>query len=398
MVIGLKRLLSAVGAIILIAGFPPSGVAVAQAKCGDFYRVQRGDTLREITLKTLGHDRYTVVFRANRDVLPSPERLEVGQLIFVPCKDASVQDRKSALANAGLTPTPRDNLGDRAATGAPTETTIKVVTPSAPTTEESDRIADPVKTTATLSQRGALRILTASGMSPLADHALPDGGLLPILIREAFQAGGATGVHDAAFVDDRNAHLSVLMPTGAFDLTFPWPGVDCAKPGRGPTAQALCRDFLISRPIYEATVITIVAQDSSLVAATSTDALKGKRICRPAGFPPIDLEAMHLAVKIVIRRSVADCIALIQSGKADGMSVPMGQSSKRDTPGLVAASGLTWTVPVHALAWRQTPDADRTIAALNDGLQRLQKSGRWFNIVSRYLHDVNADSKLVAGN
>lgn len=391
-----KRLLSALGAI-LIAGVWPADIAMAQASCGDFYRVQRGDTLREITLKTLRHNRYRVLFQANRDVLPSPERLEVGQLIFVPCKGAAVQDRKTALAKAGRVPSSRDNLGDRVGTDDPADASVKVVTPSAPVTEQNSGVALPVQDAASSAQqRRPLRILTASGMSPLADHALPDGGLLPVLIREAFHAGGVKGAN-VAFVDDRNAHLSVLMPTGAFDLTFPWPGVDCAQPDRGPTARDLCRDFLMSRPVYEATVMTIVTSDSPLMAATSTDALQGKRLCRPMGFPPVDLEEMRLGATVVIARSAGACVELIKAGQVDGMSTPMDHAAGLTWPGLATASGLSWTVPVHALAWRQTPGSDRTIAALNDGLEKLQKSGRWFNIVSKYLRDVNAGGRL-AGN
>ncbi|MEM7058989.1 MAG: hypothetical protein AAF557_15490 [Pseudomonadota bacterium] len=373
----------------------------AQANCGDFYRIQRGDTLRDITRRTLGHDRYRVVFGANRDILPSPERIETGQLIFLPCEDSGAKDRRSALVQAGLTPTQRDNLGDKAAADAPPENEVNVVTPYAPKFPGKSRVAPQVATQdpTTPQQQGdrPFNIITASGMSPLADFALPEGGLLSVLIKEALQAGGNSAAHEISFVDDRKAHLAVLMPTGAFDLTFPWPGVDCAGQNLGPAATALCRDFLISRPVYEAMIGTIVPSGSPLVSATSATALQNQRLCRPMGFPPVDLEAMGLDVRVILKRTAAECVAAIEASEADGMSVVIASSSSPTWSGLVAAPGLSWPIPVHALAWRGDPEAEQSIAILNQGLQRLQRSGRWFKIVSAYLRNVNA-GEAVTGN
>lgn len=401
--------LPVVGMLLAAAVSATPSPSAALAKCGEFYRIKRGDTLRDITVRSLGHDRYRVIYQANRDILSSPERLETGQLIFVPCARGGAKDRLTALARTGRTTTTRDNLGDRAAALSPPpqpqQSEVKVVTPYAPKFPGKSRVAPqvPIKQETPLQSQPEktsrpLSFITASGISPLADFPLPRGGLLPVLIEEALRAGGHEDAQEVAFVEDRQAHLSVLMPTGAFDLTFPWPGVDCTAGGLGPSGKALCQEYLVSRPVYEATVATVVPTDSPLVSATSPAALQGTRLCRPAGFPPVDLEALAVDVTVVIKRTAADCVAAVISGEVQGMSAPQGQRTAPNWPGMVVAPGLTRTVPVHALAWRNAPNAAETIATLNAGLEQLQRSGRWFEIVSTYLHDVNERSGEITGN
>ena len=159
----------------------------------------------------------------------------------------------------------------------------------------------------------------------------------------------------------------------------------------------MCRDFLISRPIYEATVKTFVPANGPLLAAASPTALRGRRLCRPSGFPPIDIEKLGLNVKVVTLRGADECVDMVRTGRADGVSMP-AHAKQANLPGLVEAPGLSWMAPVHALAWKKTPSAAETIAALNDGLKILQKSGRWFGIVSAYLHKVNTDEQVAKTN
>ena len=49
------------------------------------YRVERGDTLWAISLKHLGAgDRWKDIYELNRDALPRPDAMRVGQVIRVP--------------------------------------------------------------------------------------------------------------------------------------------------------------------------------------------------------------------------------------------------------------------------------------------------------------------------
>jgi len=107
---------------------------------------------------------------------------------------------------------------------------------------------------------------------------------------------------------------------------------------------------------------------------------------------------MDLSLRIVVKRTASDCVTAIRSGAVQAMSIPIGQKEIPKWPGMVMAPGLTWPVPVHALAWRNAPNAAQTIATLNAGLEQLQRSGRWFQIVSTYLHDVNEQAAEIKGN
>ena len=60
-------------------------VATPDATGDRFYVVEAGDSLAFISLQFYGNtNTYTKIFEANRDVLSSPEKIQIGQRLVIP--------------------------------------------------------------------------------------------------------------------------------------------------------------------------------------------------------------------------------------------------------------------------------------------------------------------------
>lgn len=377
-------------------------------ECGAFYRIERGDTLRAITVRTYGHDRFAFLFRANRDILSDPAFIEVGQLLFLPCPQRGPADRTAALRAEGRVPTAEDQRGSRLTGRAPAPASGTDPTPTeggapsgrgdiqaATVTVARPEAAEVRGTAAEAAGDGALPresiLLTSNGFAPVSGRALPDGGLAAVLIRAALLALDPGHAVRPVFVNDRPAHLESLLPMGMFHLGSPWPAPACpASPG-ARVSERLCRDFLFSRPIFEIDVAVVTRADGPLAGAVRLADAAGRVICRPSDMPPVDLEASGVRLAIVEAEDPATCFGLLGQGAVDLVSLPAAQLPRGGpAAGLVAVAALASRVPVHAIAWRDAPGAAAQIARLDRGLAQLQASGQWFTLVSDYLATFNA--------
>lgn len=417
-------------ALLAMAMVPSVQVPAQQSDgtCGKFYRIQRGDTLRALTQSVYGHDRFALLFGANRDILDDPAQIEAGQLLFIPCDGFGVQSRSEALALAGYVPTPEDQLGTRRAGGTGSRAVkagtdgelpqlgtdgggvsggragasgdnrrIAVVSPDA--AEGSGRNLRLNRAALARALPPRLRILSADGMAPLSGRELPGGGLVGDLIRVAFREIVPSLQIEVAFVNDRQAHLDVLVPLDAFALSYPWPAPDCGQiPPQATYSEELCRGFEFSLPIYQAELRYYARKGDPAAAQISTsDDLRELSICRPADFPPVDLERDRIGGKIVVMDTLADCAGAVVSGDADVLSAPatMPRSSGMDR--LVELEALRTQEPVHAIFARGSVESVAAREALDQGLRQIQTSGLWFRSVSSYLRDYN-ENRLTATN
>ena len=383
--------------------------------CGEFHRVQRGDTLRALTVRTYGHDRFFELFEANRDILSDPAEIEVGQLLFLPCTSDGNVTRQQALQRLGRKPSTVDQLGTRLArrTERTDAVQVAVVSPGAQETlpkpgargirasansaravtgaPAAELATPPPQTAPAEKPPKGLRMLSSNGLSPLSGEALPDGGLIGSVIREAFAQSTPFTKTDTVFVDDRAAHLEVLLPMQAFALSYPWPAPDCTLAGAvGAHSRAICGEFELSLPIYQIEMIFLARPQAPELGVSSVGELKTGKICRPEGFPPVDLERLGLGAFVLIKRSVSDCIAAVLDGEANVLSTPRATyNALRWSPALEEISALRRNEPVHAIFPRSAPLTASLKAKLDQGLRSLQASGKWFRIVSGYLSDFN---------
>ncbi|MEM7423900.1 MAG: transporter substrate-binding domain-containing protein [Pseudomonadota bacterium] len=382
---------------------PATSQQVGGLSCGVFYRIEPGDTLRAITIRTYGHDRFRVLFRANRDILNNPAQIEIGQLIYLPCAASGPQGRRDALLQANRKPTTVDQVGARRArTNTAADLPVTALRGDARSAARGAGAGSAEARTGAEAQidappppdeRKAGRdsvLLTASGLAPLAERSLPAGGLVSALIDAALHAAEPGHAVRTVFVDDRRAHLETLLAMDGFDLGFPWPTPRCPAPADAPSSARMCRDFLFSRPIFELEMAVVVRRGDPLARAASLQSAHGRVVCRPSDLPPVDLESSGVRIGIIEAPDLEGCLDMLRAGQADLISAPAAAIAGALTQDVALAPALGRPIPVHAIAWRQAPGAEALIDRLNRGLRRLQRSGAWFKTVSDYLSDYNA--------
>jgi polar amino acid transport system substrate-binding protein len=196
------------------------------------------------------------------------------------------------------------------------------------------------------------------------------------------------------FINDWQAHIDALLPSGAYDLSFPWIRPNCEAPETlSPGDQVRCSDFVFSGPFYEIVDGFFALRSSGLAAATDYAEFSGKRICRPEGYTTGVLDAAGLtATSVTLVRPIlaTDCFKALASGEVDLVSIDaeVGDAA-------AARLGLTAEVEqnpqlfsllsLHVIAHKSNARAVDLIGQLDAGLIEMYQSGEWYEIVSTAL-------------
>jgi polar amino acid transport system substrate-binding protein len=200
--------------------------------------------------------------------------------------------------------------------------------------------------------------------------------------------------YNMTFVNDWQAHIDALLPSGAYDLSFPWVRPECEKPQMlSPGDQTRCNDFVFSGPFYEIVDGFFAMRESGLANATTYAAYEGKRICRPEGHTSGVLDSVGLTVPtitLVRPVEVVDCFAALAAGEVDLVSIDaeVGDSA-------IAKLGLTAEIEqnphlmsllsLHVIAHKSNARAVDMLGNLDAGVIEMYKSGEWYDIVSSAL-------------
>ncbi|MFN3992095.1 MAG: hypothetical protein ACK4IU_04220 [Tabrizicola flagellatus] len=354
-------------AALLLTG----ATAEAQEACSS-YTVRAGDNLRRIASKAYGDgDLYRRIYDANVAVIgEKADLIEIGSVLTIPCAEPTAE-----AAPEGVTP-----VSTAAANATPTSaTTVSATaeTQPAPVTERP------------------LAIVTGNGYAPFADKTLPGGGMMTQLVEMAIFRADPSIPYTISFVSDWQAHIDALLPSGAYDLSFPWIRPDCEGAATlSPGDQARCNDFAFSGPFYEIVDAFFATRDSGLMAATSYAEFEGKRICRPEGYTAGVLDAAGLTsgvVTLVRAENVKECFRALASGEVDLVSVDseVGDSTVAKL-GLIATIGqnphLSSILSLHVIAHKSNPRAVAMLGALDAGMIEMYESGEWYDIVSTALN------------
>lgn len=353
-------------------GFAPSMMAIAVATMGlmvtapgqaqaqeacTTYAVQAGDTLSQIASRGDVAGGFQTLFDANRNVLANPNRIEIGQLLAIPCADGSLP------------------LSGATTTAAPASTE------PAPTTSQPDR---------------PLRIVTATGYAPFTDEDAPGGGLITQMVNRSMELGNPDQEYDLLFINDWGSHLETLLPTGAVDMVFPWFKPDCDKVDNlSPASAFRCTEFNHSAPFYEALVGYYTLTGSEYASATTYDELQGARLCRPEAWFTFDLEAVTLMPPNVdFTRPVPQdgCWQLLIDGEIDVITLDAlpAEEDYRELglEGQIAKiEPLTSSVTMHIFVSKDNQFANDALPIINAGLEELRLSGEWFTIVREGIKD-----------
>lgn len=326
--------------------------AEAQSLCSE-YTIVRGDTLSGIARTAGVQGGFQLLFSANAGVLSSPNILEVGQVIAIPCADGSLPGAAASVVS----------------------------------------IATPVTTTAT--NRPAT-FVTASGYAPFTDEDLPEGGMITQMITRSMELGNPDQEFRVVFVNDWGSHLTELLPSGAFDMGFPWFLPDCTKVDllSEPNARR-CTFFDASEPFYEAAVGWYTLNGSPFAAMTEYDQLFGATLCRPDGWFSFDLEGEGLTppnVEMVFARSEEACWEMLQAGEVDVITYDALPAEEDYTELGIADQvtdipALASSVTLHVFTPKDNPNGKAYLETVNAGLEQLRLSGEWFEIVRSQIQE-----------
>ncbi|WP_158221935.1 LysM peptidoglycan-binding domain-containing protein [Actibacterium pelagium] len=346
-----KSILAGVG---LAAALPVA--AAAQQACGD-YTVQAGDSLGSIAAAAYGSFDYQAIFNANRDVLGgNPNNLAPGMVLAMPCAD----DLNGASLAINVVP---ENSGSSAAGYNP-----------------------PIK------------LLTGSGWAPFSEEKLTGGGFLPRLATTALRRGGNDRDFSLAYVEDLGAHLDVLLPSGAFDISLGWYMPDCNKMNvLSPTSKRQCNEFDASVPVYETVMGYYTKVGSAYEEAVEFRDFTGARFCRVESQLTFDLEEEGLQpplVTLVRPKTAEDCFEELMRGGVDVVGIEVQSAAAvinelQIEDEVIDNPNLSKVLSMSFLAHKSNPFGRQYILMMNRGLNEMRETGEWFQIISSSLAEYN---------
>lgn len=362
--------------------------ALAQEACST-YTVAAGDNLRFIARAAYGNsDLYRVIYEANVAAIGRrADLIEVGTQLTIPCDP---EDPTAPLPAETATPEPLQTetanvaLADPATNAADGQ--VEAVVTAAAATPEAAAAPAPVAK--------PLGFVTGNGYAPFADEMLPGGGMMTQLVEMAVFRADPAIPYTLTFINDWQAHIDALLPSGAYDLSFPWIRPNCEAPETlSPGDQMRCTDFVFSGPFYEIVDGFFALRSSGLGAATQYAEFDGKRICRPEGYTTGVLDTVGLTASTVtlVRPVLAvDCFRALAAGEVDLVSIDaeVGDAALAEL-GLAAEveqnPQLVTLLSLHVIAHKSNQRAVDMIGQLDTGLIEMYQSGEWYEIVSTAL-------------
>ena len=241
---------------------------------------------------------------------------------------------------------------------------------------------------------GPIKILTGNGYEPFADEMLPGGGMFTQIVEMAIFRADPDQPYSLTFVNDWQAHVDALLPSGAYDLSFPWIRPNCEVPESLSAGDlARCNDFAFSAPYYEVVDGFFASADSELLQSTEYADFVGKRICRPEAYTTGVLESHGLgADKVTMSRPLeaSDCFEALAEGEVDLVSLDtaVGDAILKDmklTDKFRQNPSLTTVSTLHVIAYKANPRAVAMLKMLDEGAMEMNQSGEWWDIVSSAL-------------
>ncbi|MDA5095869.1 transporter substrate-binding domain-containing protein [Aliiroseovarius sp. KMU-50] len=356
-----------------------TGTASAQEACSD-YVVKRGDSLRELALKVFGTFDYRIIYNANRERIGrDPNIIRIGTTLKIPClpeEDTSAEDVQTS----------EDAV---VAVNVAAKEAIKAV----PAEDAAmPRDAEPQERPGIHDRQ--LLMITGGNYAPFTDEKLPNRGLYTHLVETALLRAAPEQSYKIQFVNDWSSHLDLLMPTLAFDATFPWSRPKCEEAeALSDKDRARCETYNFSDPFYEV-VDTYFAKDGSGYEATRTHAdFAGATFCRPEGWSLSHMDAVGLyepAIKLLRPVEPDECFHAVMDGRVDIVAIEAHLAVKSlrrlgyehqiiENPNLAAIKSL------NVMTHKDNPDGEAILGALNQGLEIMQKSGEWRDIISSAL-------------
>jgi polar amino acid transport system substrate-binding protein len=342
----MKVKLSVAGVVFLA-----NTAAVSAQEACTSYTVQPGDSLSAISRTAYGSISFQQIWDANRNKIGSnPNSISAGMRLELPCLDGTLA-------------------------GAP------AAAPAQP--------APPPASTNTSAEKLSIHLITGSEYPPFTDEGMDGGGVVTQLIRNALASVEGDVDTQITFVNDWGSHMDVLLPSGAFDGTFPWVLLNCDAPSLTEDMQARCDNYRFADPVYEIITGMITLEGSPLSTTTAHTDFAGKNVCVPEGYIAIVLASGGVAaddVNYIVPATPEACFEQLSAGSVDAVELELSQAA--DIAGRLGmgdqiavndqvSSVSVLTVYVH----KDNPESDAILDAINTGLNNIRNNGVWFQTV-----------------
>jgi NMT1-like family len=238
---------------------------------------------------------------------------------------------------------------------------------------------------------------------PLTDQHAPGGGLIGELTVAAMERADPPYNRNLAFVwqKDRVAQAKAVFSDKVAEMGVPWERTSCKDAGLlWIPGVASCDGALASEPLFKVLLLFFVGTSSDF-AFTGDESLTGRSICLPADR---DLSGLGDAgkkladdgkMKLVRPASLIECLDAVQRGEADAvLSNELEGRLTISRLGLSDAFRMSdravGTQDIEIILAKETPEADRVLAALNKGIAKLKGEDLYSRIVAKHLAQINA--------
>lgn len=227
-----------------------------------------------------------------------------------------------------------------------------------------------------------VRLVTGNDYRPYSDVQLEGGGLVTVLVRQAFASAGLA----TSPVEFQPWSRGVLETKEThFDATFPY--------AETPERQ---QEFVFSDAILDVEEAFFAREDfpgNILIPAS----LGQKRICRPTGYNTELLKELATQATFVIEtpQTLAQCLSMLKLGRVDLVFINrlVGSYTIHSMPELLGFEYKVLSMPdrlskvgLHLMVAKNNPRAQTILEAFNRGLATLRSNGRLEQIVSEYMH------------
>lgn len=367
----------------------PTPVAAQSIACGSDYVVQRGDTLSEIAARTYGTGRFGPIFSANRSVITAPQRLEVGDRLFIPCLDGQGQPlpRGVGATAASIEASPAPEPAPSPPAEAPTTAALTTNTPGfqAAPNALSQAIINAVP------PGSVVKLLAVRPTAPYVGEKLPEGGMLTEIVQRALLRAPVPLDFAVTFSGGQSA---LDVGAGDYDLGFPVARPNCEAPGTlGVDDLMICKEYDFSAPIFAEGIGMFVTKTGDFAAAKSAGDLFGARVCRPEGMPTADLEKAGLdqsTVSVISAPSAADCFMLLDNGDVQVVSLPTAEGEDAIAElgiarRIVSLKGIGEGTPLHVVSPKTSAFGQAWIEIINRGLAEMRASGEYEAVIDNHL-------------
>lgn len=234
----------------------------------------------------------------------------------------------------------------------------------------------------TVVQAREVRLVTGDGYVPYTSQNLPDGGMLSLVVRKAFEQRGLRTT--LQWRPWNRGYL--LTQRGQYDATFPY----IVSPDRQV-------QFLYSDPLYVGEQF-IFSRAGEQIDSTSEQSLSGRRFCYPLGWQaPPQVEKLVDKGKLTRHspQGMSECAQLLLLGRDDfflaerRMGAMVLEGLGADADHFTHSREPINRNTLHLVIPRTLPDAQWLMDEFNLGLAALHASGEYQRLVEDYFRQIN---------